>query len=146
MAIVQPLINLSELKTGYLKANKEMLKRPLIHFDKDLDELMILFVLPKVETVVHYVDEFVALLYKPDDFEIVGIQIDDFETEFLPKYAGVAKAWKLSDKCKELNDIWDFELTANRIKPLFVKEILKASKLMIGKPAEEFVRVFEYVN
>lgn len=141
---VDRLINIEQLQTNRLgEISKREKVRPYFHYDKDLDELIILAVPPEVETVVHYIDgeEHVAILYQADNFEIVGLQIEDFESGFIPKYASVEKAWKLSD-CANIDNLWDMTVKVERMKPIVAHEIAKASSSLLGEKGKRLEKVF----
>ena len=62
-------------------------------YDKEADILILQFVPREVKTVVHYVDDHVALLYQAQDLEIVGLQVEAFERSFLPNHEEVRRLW-----------------------------------------------------
>lgn len=144
MATIERLITTSQLQTNLLKElAKERKHQGFIDYDKDLDLLMVMVVHPDKEIVVHYIDgeDHVALLYQADTFEVVGLQIEDFETGFIPKYAAVENIWRLSDRIK-FNNLWDLTLEIKQIQPRMVREIARVSIPIIGEPAERLERVF----
>lgn len=140
---IKRLMNSSELKTSYLE---ELPKRNTLnfHYDDLSDTLMFLFVSPEQETIVHYLDRNVALLYRPDDNEIVGLQIEDFENEFVPTFSELKKVWCLSDFGFNDKNVWDLTIAAEKQKMIVALEIVKTKESLIGKPAKEFERVLQY--
>src|SRR5258707_1936385 len=81
---LERLVKTSDLKTGFLAAAAKSKHRSIhIDYDKRFDALMLLLVPPETETIVHYVDDHVALLYRSENLEIVGIQVEEFERGFL---------------------------------------------------------------
>jgi len=66
-------------------------------YDPKFDALMIMFIAPEHETVVHYLDEYIALLFQPKTKEIVGFQVENFKHSFLPKHQGVRKVWEIKE-------------------------------------------------
>ena len=97
-------------------------------YDDSFDALILLFVPPETETVVHYLDDSVALLVQPDDLEIVGLQIEDFEYDFLPKHEGVRKVWKLSDSDVSIENVDDLVFIAERKKKEVLEEVFKSTE------------------
>jgi hypothetical protein len=144
MAEIKRLISTSRLQTEYLKTSPKHQRPLFVRYDKRFDALIILLVSPETETVVHYVDEHVGLLYKPDDFEIVGIQVEAFERSFLPEHASVNKVWRLSDSCEELEDFGDLVLVFEQRKPEVAREVARAAESMLRKPEREFVKAIEH--
>lgn len=52
-------------------------------YDETADTLILMISPPSVLTIVHYLDEHVALLYEPDSLEVVGCQVKAFQHSFL---------------------------------------------------------------
>lgn len=120
-------------------------KSPLFfHYDDEMDVFMLLLADPNTETVVHYVDEHVAILYIPDTHEIVGLQIEDFVSQFMPKYISLQRAWKLSDAGIRRDNLWDLTLAVEEQKITVALEVLKATEPLIGQPAQWIERALEY--
>ncbi len=141
MAEIKPLISTSELKTTLLASLIRQGQRPLfVHYDSEFDALMLLVVPPETETVVHYVDDHIALLYQPDTLEIVGMQVEDFEHSFLPAHENVQRVWRLSDTGNELENVGDMILAVERMKPEVAREVVKAAEDLLGKPGQELVK------
>ncbi|HLY25588.1 MAG TPA: hypothetical protein VKQ72_04570 [Aggregatilineales bacterium] len=135
---LERLVKTSDLKTGFLAdAAKNKRKSLDIDYDARFDALMLLLVPPETDTIVHYVDDHVALLYRPDDLEIVGIQVEDFERSFLPQHEAVSKVWRLSDSKTDLNDLGDLIVIFDRIKPQVAREVVKATEDILGEPGVE---------
>jgi hypothetical protein len=141
MAGIEPLISIGELKTTHLKVKPRSI---FVQYDNAFDALMILLVPPETETIVHYIDNYVAFLYQPSDKEIVGIQVEAFERTFLPKHDAVRRVWKLSDACAEAEDLGDLILAVERTKPKVALEVARATEDELGAPGKEFTRVLEY--
>jgi len=126
----KPLIETSSLRTktlGEKAKNKEM---PIVRYDREFDSFMLLFVPPMTETVVHYVDDHVALLYEPESREIVGLQIEDFVRSFLPNHASLQKIWRLSEAMgskEKVKDLGDMIFIVETVKPKMVREVIEAS-------------------
>ena len=104
--------------------------------------MLILTVSPETETVIHYVDDqHVALVYDSNSLEIVGLQNEDFEYGFLPKHAGVAKVWLLSDSIKmsDLKDFGDLIVKVENDKPSIVREVFLASEDIFVRQGEQLM-------
>src|ERR1700730_1814722 len=94
----------------------------------------------ETETVVHYVDDHVALLYRADDLEIVGLQVEDFQHSFVPSHANVQRVWRLSDTGAKLENVGDMILVVEafeRKKMTVAREVAKAAEPLVGEPAIE---------
>jgi len=143
MEKIKRLVESSDLKTNYLAAlrNKQSLN---FHYDDLSDTLMFLFTSPEEETIVHYLDRNVAILYRSNDKEIVGLQIEDFESEFIPTYSDLKEVWCLSDFGINNKNVWDLTIAAEEQKMIVALKIIKTKELLIGKPAKEFERVLQY--
>jgi len=144
MAGIARLVPTTDLKTNYLGELIEAgQQKNFFYYDDDLDELIIMAVPPETETVVHYIEgeSHVAIIYQADTLEIVGLQIEDFEKGFLPKYAAVEKVWRLSD-CVKVNTVWDMALTVKKMQPRVAREVAKASIPLLGESAKRLVKVF----
>ncbi|PJF39381.1 MAG: hypothetical protein D6737_17505 [Chloroflexi bacterium] len=140
------LIPTNALKTNVLSriAAEHSLRQPYIKYDADFDAVRILVVAPEnVDIVVHYVDDYVGLLYRADDLEIVGIQIEAFEHSFVPQYEGVQRVWRLSDmdKMKNIEDLGDMLFNVERIQRQLAQEVAKATQATLGKPGSELTAV-----
>ena len=98
-------IDITEFSTALWKAKKN--QHPTLEYDDVIDVLRLFFVDPgEVLVATHYIDEFVGLLYTPENNEIVGMSIEDFEMSFVPRFAG-RPAWRLSDSGVQLNGVRD---------------------------------------
>ena len=98
------------------------------HYDAEFDALILLFVDPNKETIVHYVDDHVALLYEPGTKEVVGIQVEAFQKAFIKQYDSVARAWKLQENCEDINDLSDLVLAFERQKPQVSQEVFRITE------------------
>jgi len=105
-----------------------------MHYNSDSDILMLMFVPPDVETIVHYIDEHVALLYDPENQEVVGFQVEAFQRAFLPQHSSVENAWKLSDSGKELQDLGDLSLAFEAGKSEIARELTNITERLIDLP------------
>jgi hypothetical protein len=140
--MVEHLVPTSQLKTNRL-AESTTKRTPLyIGYDKVFDALFIRIVPPGIETVTHYIDEHVALLYEADSLEIIGLQIEDFEYSFLPEHETVKRIWKLSNSGTKLENVGDMILEFERVKPRIAHEVVMATKDVLGAPGWALERAF----
>ncbi len=112
---------------------------PRFEYDPDFDAVTVSFAAPYQETIVHYVDEHVALLYLPKTHEIVGLQIEAFRKSFLPQHAALQDAWSLREHIskKEVEDFGDLKVKVDQVTPVITKEIFKASESYLGIHAKK---------
>lgn len=138
MAGIEHLTSTGELKTTLL-TNLARNKTPslFVYYDREFDALTLQVVSPGIETVVHYVDDHVAILYQAADLEIVGLQVEDFERSFLPEHVNVQRVWRWSDSGITLEDVGDLILAVERKKRNVAVEVAKATETLIGEPAAE---------
>lgn len=133
-----------KLKVSYLKSFAKEKKPIYILYESRFDALMIIFVSPDHETVVHHIDDYFSVLFIPTTKEIVGFQIEDFKHSFLPKHQGVKKVWEVHEDMKfEYFD--EVYLWYEKMKPKIVQEILKASENKLaeqGLPLKSFSKSF----
>lgn len=123
MNAINHLIKTEELKFDRIRAaadNKTMFKGD---YDATDDTLFVYFGERSTEVVVHYMDEFVGLLYDPDSLEVVGLQIEAFEYSFVPAH-GLSATWELNDTDRrELKDVGDMMKASERKMKAMTKEI-----------------------
>lgn len=137
MADIEQLMPTQQLRTNILRGI-----RPGSHsclyfkYDPVFDALKFQIVPPDTNTVVHYVDDYVGLLYTADDLEIVGLQIEAFEHSFLSRHDAVQRVWRLSESC-ELEDFGDIILTVERRNPEVAREVVRAARDTLGEPLSE---------
>jgi hypothetical protein len=83
-------------------------RRPRLEYDDAIDTLILHFVeVAQTEIIVtHYIDEYVFLLFKNSDHEIVGMGVEGFQRGFAPIYANAA-SWKLSNTGVQLPGVTD---------------------------------------
>jgi hypothetical protein len=111
------LVETKELRTDYWEELvKQKGTKPIPHYDDLLDTLFIYFSPSETGRIItHFLDSKVALLYRHSDKEIIGMRIDSFEKEFLPKISET-RVWKLSDVGIELNGLCDIVFVVERVK------------------------------
>lgn len=137
MTGIERLIPTNQLKTTLLVSLKNQRHQLFFQYDREFDALMLQIVSPEVETVVHYIDDHVALLYRADDLEIVGLQMEDFERSFVPNHVNVQKVWRLSETRTKLENVADMILAVERQKTMVAREVAKAAEPLVGEPAGE---------
>ncbi|MCJ7623955.1 MAG: hypothetical protein MUO76_10665 [Anaerolineaceae bacterium] len=138
------LKNTKELKWNRLSSLGAVLQPiPFVSYDNVFDALMLLMVGPEVETVVHYLDDLVALLYQPETMEVVGIQVESFRKRFLQKYVEVNKAWRLSDvSTEDIDDFGDIYLVFEQKKPAVAREVIRVAEGLLSKHNNSSAPVF----
>lgn len=137
MDTIRPLIRSDQLKTRYLAKSKK--PQITVKYDKNFDALLILFASDEEEFVAHYVDDRIALLYRSDNMEIIGLQIEDFQLDFLPAHENVARLWQLRGTGEQISDMGDIILYAENRLPKVAREVAKATKEVLGEPGDELV-------
>lgn len=123
-----------ELRTDFWK--KQQKNESIIHYNEVMDTLFVYFSpVEKERVVTHFVDEYVAFLYRRTDKEIIGMRIEYFKDAFIPK-AAENKGWKLSSTGEELQGFRDLN---------FVVEVTEkkpaVKQFTIPKPIEKNIRV-----
>jgi hypothetical protein len=132
------LVSTENLRTTLIEQlAKEGRQSLFVKYDSAFDALIVLVVSPELETVVHYVDDHVALLYLPDTLEIVGLQVEDFEYSFVPQHEALSRLWRLSDTGIKLDNFGDMILAVEKIRPAVAREVVKATEAIVGEPAVE---------
>ncbi len=142
MARIKRLVETTELQTAFFEELGESGQVPILfRYDDKFDALMFLFVSPDTETVAHYVDEHVALLYEPDSKQVVGMQIEDFEHSFVPRHESVRREWRLSESVAGLDSLADIIFVVERQKPQVVREVVRATEDLIFRDDNELSAV-----
>jgi hypothetical protein len=144
MDAIKPLIDTTSLKTSFLAKIAFRKAQLFLNYEKESDILMLLVISPDTETVVHYIDRHVAVLYTPDDLEIVGLQVEDFESEFVPMYSSLKKAWSIRDTKIRRENVLDLSLAVEEKKVRMAIEVIKATQPIIGSPANKLEKALEY--
>jgi hypothetical protein len=144
MDAIKRLVATSSLKTSFLARVSERKPQLFLNYNDESDILMLMVAPQDTETVVHYIDHNVAVLYTPDDLEIVGLQIEDFESEFVPLYNSLKKTWRLRDTGIKRGSVWDLTLAVEEKKLKVAIEVVKAAHPILGRPADELEKVLAY--
>jgi len=111
MAAVKKLVDTKELKMNIIQAIIDGSSNYFTRYDDQLDTFYILFTAPGAETVAHYLDDHLALLYLPGKKEVVGLQVEDFK-KFARKNNAVEKAWHVninSDRVVDMGNLYAFK-------------------------------------
>lgn len=106
MAAIKRIIQPSQFKVDLLNqfiAGKIAPK--FVHYDVELDELFMVFQDKEIPNAAHPLDDFISLLFEPISMEVIGVQVDDFQGEFLSRCPTVRKVWKVNDCCDNFEDI-----------------------------------------
>jgi hypothetical protein len=143
---LKSFISPKDLKTTFI--SKNVGPCPLsfsFSYDNLADELMISFISPDKETVVHYLDDHIGLLLESETNEIVGFQIDAFNSSFLPKYASLQKIWRLKD-CKEFEreNVGELSLAVHERQVKITQEIIHVCEPKLGKQAKPLEKALIY--
>jgi hypothetical protein len=139
---IKQLVKTNQLKTNYLSNFHQ--SKIFFHYDDLSDTLMLLFISPERETVVHYLDKYIAILYMPEDNEIVGLQVEYFQSDFVPMYEDLQRDWCLSNFVDKRENFGDLTLRVESKKISIALKVIKAKQNVIGKPAEEFKKALAY--
>ncbi len=140
---IKQLIKTNQLKTNYLSNFHQ--SKIFFHYDDLADILMLLFISPERETVVHYLDKYIAILYTPEDNQIVGLQVEYFQSDFVPMYEDLQRDWCLSNFVDKSENFGDLTLRVESKKMSIALKVIKAKQSVIGKPAEEFKKALAYL-
>lgn len=148
MDALNELTPFDKLRTGYLTNLHGA--DGFINFDEDADELMVMFIDPNIETVVHYIDSNVGILFRPETLEVVGLQVEGFMKSFAPKHSEVEAAWSLSEaleakKKTQLKNLKDLQLFMREKELNMALEIIKVSAPALGKKAKPLKEAAEKV-
>lgn len=135
MAPLERLTQTNDLKVTHLQkmaAGRKIVR--LLNYDDVSDTLIFLFCPPDTPTIVHYIDEYVALLYDPNNKEVLGIQIENFESGFLSDNDEIQRIWRLSDSCENLNikNLGDISIVFEKKKPEVAQELARYTEALLG--------------
>ena len=137
MAGIPRLIDTSELKTAlWHNAVKDDSSHVSIYYNDRVDAITLLIVSPKVQNIVHYIDDHVALLYNPENNEIIGVRVESFQKSFLPKYAQLEKVWKLSESGVRVENFGDLIIAVKKYeeqRPLIANEISRITGRLVER-------------
>ena len=124
MADIERLIETGDLRTSlWAETVEDDGSQTSIYYNNRVDVLTLLIVPRNTRKRVHYIDEHVALLYTPDNKEVIGLRVEAFRRSFLPKYSELQKVWSLRDTGVELQDFGDLTIAIRQKEPLVAQEI-----------------------
>ena len=141
-AFIRYLVNTISLRNNLLKKHKKHGGIIYVRFDKEFDAIFLMIVPPDVETVVHYMDENIGLLYEANKREVVGIQIEGFVKSFLPKHRELFRDWNLTNRGVP-QDLGETIVAMNEIKPKVVNAVFEASKPSIYQESADLTRALQ---
>lgn len=124
MDAIRRLVNTSDLKFHRLDTLEPGSVLP-VDYDVVADILLIRFGEQPAETVVHYIDDYMGLLYDAGTFEVVGLQIEAFQYSYVSTH-GLTRTWELSDtEQSDLKSTADVVATSERKKRTVAAEIMR---------------------
>jgi hypothetical protein len=103
-----------------------------VNYDEDIDTLMLMFVSLDVETVVHYLNKHIALLYHPETNEVIGIQVEAFR-KYMEQNRKIKAAWLLDEpiRNRKVHDLGQLVNVYNKRTPSFARELAQATEEVI---------------
>lgn len=126
MDTIKRLINTKTLQINRFVKALERGQSIFMYHDKISDMLILSVAPPTTETIVHYIDDHVGLLYDPSSYEVVGFQIEAFEHSFMPEHASMQQVWKISDATKRPQDMGELNIVFERQKKNVAWELKKS--------------------
>jgi hypothetical protein len=104
---MKSLVTTRELKTNrWVRGHEnDVVTRPPL-YDGALDAMLLYIEFPKDRIITHRIDDYISLLYRHADKELIGIRIDKFFSEFIRNF----KEWRLSNTGKKLSGIDEFDI------------------------------------
>ena len=136
--LVEQLVHIKSLRSNILNKHKKHGGIVFVRYDNIFDAFFLMIVPPTVETIVHYMDENIGLLYEAKSKEVVGIQIEGFVKSFLPKHPDLVAAW---EKRKVPKNFGETMTAMNEIKPT-IQQIYKASESAIHQESAHLSKLF----
>lgn len=127
MAALTQLVDTKDLNMNIIKSFIEGRVNYFTRYDDELDTFYILFTAPNTETIVHYIDDHLALLYLPGEKEVVGVQVEDFK-QFAKKYNAVEKAWHISTNCDHMKTMENLYALKDKQEKKVIREVAKVTK------------------
>ncbi|MBZ0283491.1 MAG: hypothetical protein K8L97_22335 [Anaerolineae bacterium] len=127
----------NELRTTLLQSRaKQGGLQVSIKYDPRFDALRIYF-LPQMDCIVHYIDDYVGLLYQPETKEIIGMHIEDFVHSFLAQHGTVESAWRLSESDSRNESLAELAVVFERKTSQLTREIVKSTEDLLEKEGLE---------
>lgn len=136
---IKSLLVPSQLKTELLQQ-----KPVFMDYDERTDIFRIFFDNPNQWNVVHYLDDYVGVLFSPESMNIIGIQVEFFNGTFVNRHQTIRKSWKLSENCKEhqLQNVGDMMIVARKMQEPIAKEITSITEKLLFNPGRRTTPVF----
>jgi len=128
MAGIERLVETASLDFGRLEKATDSGEPAYMRYDDAFDALTVLTVVPATDTTVHYLSDQVAVLYLPDSHHVVGFQIEDWVSRFLPEHVTLKRLWDQSYKSK---DVGELVATVEKVIPKVAKELYRLTELMM---------------
>jgi hypothetical protein len=132
MAQIKRLIETDQLKTDCLKEAAQRGEPLYFHYNRRSDNLMLLIVPRTTETVVHYIDDHIALLYEPNTLEVVGFQVEALQHNLLPNNPTFRNVWVFSESGEKVEDLQDLNLIFERKKREVARELIHTAENILG--------------
>ena len=101
MSAINQLVKMEELDFSRVRRAADDGTRFKGDYDAVDDTLFVYFGERPAEVVVHYLDDFIGLLYDPASFEVVGIQVEAFEHSYVPNH-DLSSKWEPNDSDRRL--------------------------------------------
>ena len=137
MAVDKVLVQTNALKTNLLKRGG----RVYAFYSKSDDIFIMQIIPPQSETIVHFLDdENVSLIYEAASKEIVGIQIEAFQSNFLPKHSTLEAVWNVKIK---IQDFGELLVSVDDRQPVVAREVFKASMPAIKQNDSRLAQIFQ---
>jgi hypothetical protein len=137
MAVEKVLVQTKALKTNLLKRGGKV----YAFYSKSDDTFIMQIVPPQDETIIHFLDdENVSLIYEAISKEIVGIQIEAFRSNFLPKHSTLEKVWNVKIA---IEDFGELLLNVEDRQPQIAREVFKASAPAISQNNYRLAQLFQ---
>lgn len=127
MAVIEQLVDTKELKLNKIKSWLNGVEGHFTRYDRELDTLYIHFSDPEKETIVHHLDQHLALLYLPDSLEVVGVQVEDIKL-FAKKNNAIKKAWQIQTKCETLVNMEGLYALHDKQEKKVIREVARVTQ------------------
>lgn len=127
MAAPERLVEDKRLKMDLLQSFFNGSSDYSTRYDQELDTLFIWFTASPAESVAHYMDDNLALLYTPRDMEVVGLQIEDFKV-FAGKHDALNQAWNFSLNVGKLESMENLYAWKDKQERKVIREVAQVTK------------------
>ena len=140
------LVSKDELKTSFLEQCAKQGAEMLVYMDYDplVDIWIIRFDWSSEETVVHYLNEYVGLIYYADSRQIIGIQVENFESGVLnnhPQAVESIQTWReVSTNFDGFKAVRAADLPVDRL----IEAVLKATETDLDEPIVELAAALHF--